>query len=340
MKLQSLLVVLAVAVLGAARAAPPPVSAKMFGTAIADAVEKVMPSVVVIRTEAMKDYYVRDFWSYRRWAVPMAGQGSGVVITKDGYILTNNHVIDEADKVEVVFSDGSKFPARIVGKDPNTDLAVVKIEDAKGRSFKSVQVGDSDTLRVGEFVIAAGSPLSLASSVSLGIVSAKGRTIGMLPYEDFIQTDAAINMGNSGGPLLDVDGHMVGINSVIQTAGGEGSIGIGFAIPANLAMVVARSLIKDGKWQRPWIGIAMDAADKRVSVTYVAEDGPASKAGIEVEDEILSVDGYDADTVQDVQRAILQRAAGQKVAVKVLREGKEKTLNIATEAMPPQRRRR
>lgn len=320
-----------------------PNSAKVFGTSIADAVEKVMPSVVVIRTEAIKEYYVRD-WGYRYWRIPekLAGQGSGVVISKDGFILTNNHVVDEAENIEVVFNDGTKYPAKVIGADPHTDLAVLKIQNPGGKTFKSVQVGDSDTLRVGEFVIAVGSPLSvhLASSVTLGVVSAKGRSLGMLPYEDFIQTDAAINLGNSGGPLLDADGHMVGVNAVIQTAGGEGNIGIGFAIPGNLAMTVAQSLIKNGKWQRPWIGVAMDEINGKVLVGDIVSGSPADKAGLVSGDEIVAIDGVEAHFARDVQRVILQRASGDKVSLKVLHEGKERSVTLVTAPMPAPHRRR
>lgn len=334
---------LVVAALGFASVAQAATSnaAKIFGSSIADAVEKTMPSVVVIRTEAIKDYYVRD-WGMRYWRVPerLAGQGSGVVISKDGFILTNNHVIDEAQNIEVVFNDGTKYEAKVVGADPHTDLAVVKIQNAKGKEFKAVEIGNSDTLRVGEFVIAVGSPLSLGSSVTLGIVSAKGRALGMLPYEDFIQTDASINLGNSGGPLLDADGHMVGINAVIQTAGGEGSIGIGFAIPANLATMVSQSLIKNGKWQRPWIGVSMAEEGDKVFVDELVSGSPAARAGLESGDEIQTIDGVVAHNAHDVQRVILQRPIGEKVTLKIVREGKERTVTMLTADMPTPRRAR
>lgn len=334
---------LVVAALGFASVAQSATSnaAKIFGSSIADAVEKTMPSVVVIRTEAIKDYYVRD-WGMRYWRVPerLAGQGSGVVISKDGFILTNNHVIDEAQNIEVVFNDGTKYEAKVVGADPHTDLAVVKIQNAKGKEFKAVEIGNSDTLRVGEFVIAVGSPLSLGSSVTLGIVSAKGRALGMLPYEDFIQTDASINLGNSGGPLLDADGHMVGINAVIQTAGGEGSIGIGFAIPANLATMVSQSLIKNGKWQRPWIGVSMAEEGDKVFVDELVSGSPAARAGLESGDEIQTIDGVVAHNAHDVQRVILQRPIGEKVTLKIVREGKERTVTMLTADMPTPRRAR
>lgn len=331
---------LAGAVFSSADAAVSPNIAKQLGTAIADAVDKAMPSVVVVRTEAVKYYVARD-WYYRLWQVPerLAGQGSGVVISKDGYVLTNNHVIDEAENIEVAFSDGTLFPAEIVAADPHTDLAVLKIKSPKEREFKSIQVGDSDAVRVGEFAIAVGSPLSLGSSVTFGIVSAKGRAIGLLPYEDFIQTDAAINMGNSGGPLLDVDGRMIGVNTVIQTTGdSRGNIGISFAIPANLAINVAQSLIKNGKWQRPWIGISMSEEGGHVLIDEISEAGPAAKTSLKTGDVILAVNGADVKVARDVQREILQQAPGGKIALKIDRAGKLSTIDVTPAEMPQPRR--
>jgi S1-C subfamily serine protease len=204
--------VLAASPLFPAHAEVSPNAARMFGNAIADVVEKTMPSVVVVRTETVKNRYARDWLFGYVYKIPerLAGQGSGVIINDDGYILTNNHVIDDASSVEVVLNDGTKLPAEIIGRDPHTDLSVLRILETDELQVAAVEIGDSDELRVGEFVIALGSPFSLASSVTLGIVSQKGRSIGMLPFEDFIQTDAAVNQGNSGGPLLDVDGRLVG----------------------------------------------------------------------------------------------------------------------------------
>ena len=319
-----------------ARAATPG-AAKMFGSEIADTVEKVMPSVVVVRTEAVKYYIGQDGLFGRLYRIPekLAGQGSGVVISKDGFILTNNHVVDEAENIEVVFNDGTKVSAKVVGADPHTDLAVLKVGGPRRADLRAIQIGDSDALRVGEFVIAVGSPFSLKSSVTLGIVSQKGRALDMLPYEDFIQTDAAVNMGNSGGPLLDVDGHMVGINSVIQTSGdSDGNIGISFAIPANLAMTVAQSLMKSGKWVRPWIGVSMAEEGGRVLVDGIVSGSPAARAGLAEGDVIVSVDGSEAHTAHDVQRVILERPSGEKVTLKILRADKERTVTLSTAEMP------
>jgi serine protease Do len=327
---------LVVAFTGLFARASTPNAARMFGNAIADVVEKTMPSVVVIRTESRQYRVARDGIFGYMYRVPerLAGQGSGVIMTKDGYVLTNYHVIEGAESVEVVLNDGTKLPATVIGKDEHTDLAVIKI-DAAGREFIPMERGDSDQLRVGEFVIALGSPFSLSSSVTLGIVSQKGRSIGLLPFEDFIQTDAAVNKGNSGGPLLDVDGKLVGINTVIQTAGmSEGNIGISFAVPVNLAINVAESVIRTGRWERPWIGILMREAEEGVRVMEVVSDSPASRGGLLAGDVIRKVDEVKTDTVSDVQRTVFKRKIGDPADVEVEREGAIMTIKLVTETMP------
>jgi serine protease Do len=313
-----------------------PNAARMFGNAIADVVEKVMPSVVVVRTETLKNRYARDFFYGYVYKIPerLAGQGSGVIISKDGYLLTNNHVIEGANTVEVVLNDGTKLPAKIIGRDQHTDLAVLKI-DAPGLEFTPVDIGDSDNLRVGEFVIALGSPFSLASSVTLGIVSQKGRSIGLLPFEDFIQTDAAVNKGNSGGPLMDVDGKLIGINTVIQTTGlSDGYIGISFAIPVNLAMSVGDSIIRTGRWERPWIGIMMRETPQGVRVIEVIGNSPADRGGLKEGDIINMVDGIRVDSSSEVQRVIFKRKIGEPAVVSIERDGKNEELKLVTETMP------
>ncbi len=340
MKLRRILPTLAATLLAATQAAPAvsPNTARALGTAVADSVEKVMPSVVVVRTEATRYRMARDWFFGQLYGIPekLAGQGSGVIITKDGYVLTNNHVINDAQEIEIVLEDGSKYSAKLIGQDPHTDLAVVKIQNSNGREFTPIEPGDSDLLRVGEFVVAIGSPFSLSSSVTLGIVSQKGRSIGALPYEDFIQSDAAVNVGNSGGPLVDVDGRMVGINTLIQTAGySQGNIGISFAIPANLALQVARSIIEDGKWDRPWIGISMNETKEGVIVEEVAQGSPAAAKGIQPRDQILQIEGKPVKTARDVQRAILRRKAGDTITLLIQRKDGDVAIQLPTERMPP-----
>lgn len=312
-------------------------AAKALGSAVADIVEQVMPAVVVVRTEST-GYRLAQDWMYGRiYRTPerLMGMGSGVIFNKEGFVLTNRHVIDGATQIEVVLSDQSKYTARLVGEDQQTDLAVLKIEDAKQTDFPYIEAGDSDALRVGEFVMAIGSPFSLSSSVTLGIVSQKGRSIGALPYEDFIQTDAAVNRGNSGGPLVDMDGRMVGINTIIQTTGfAQGNIGISFAIPINLAMKVAQSIMDSGSWQRPWIGILMNETENGVAVVRTVRGSPAAKSGLQADDIIAAVDGTPVHSSREIQRLILGRGTDKVVELDVRRAGETLHLTLKTEAMP------
>ncbi len=315
--------------------------ARELGNAFADAVEKVMPSVVVVRTQSVVVHPARDAWFGTLYGIPerLAGQGSGVILTKDGYVLTSHHVIEDAEQVEVALPDGTKYTALIIGRDAATDLAVLKIQAPDGVTFPPVEIGDSDKLRVGEFAIAIGSPFSLDSSVTVGIVSQKGRSVGLLPYEDFIQTDASINPGNSGGPLVDAEGRMIGINSMIQTGSpySRGSVGIAFAVPANMAMRVADSIIKTGSADRPWLGMHLTDADRAKPGVLVAEvfgNTPAARCGIRPGDLILTVDGQSVIEPRDVQREVFKRQVGEAVRLDVRRGGQSMQFEIVTEKMP------
>ncbi len=311
--------------------------AKAMGTAIADAVEKVMPAVVVVRTESTRYSLAQDWYMGRLYRIPerLAGQGSGVIISKDGYLLTNRHVIENAQQIEVVLNDGTAYPAELVGEEPQIDLAVLRIKGGPAGGFSFLEPGDSDRLRVGEFVMALGSPFSLSSSVTLGIVSQKGRAIGALPYEDFIQTDAAVNRGNSGGPLVDMDGKLVGINTMIQTSGAsEGNIGISFAIPVNLALTVADAIRKNGRWQRPWLGIRMEDAERGVLVVAVEPNSPAERAGLQPGDLLLSVKDAPATSPHDIRRAVASGSAGDLVTLRYERSGKTAELTVETQPLP------
>ena len=311
--------------------------AKAMGTAIADAVEKVMPAVVVVRTEATGYSLAQDWYMGRLYRIPerLAGQGSGVIISKDGYLLTNRHVIENAQQIEVVLNDGTAYPAELVGEEAQIDLAVLRIKGGPAAGFHHLEPGDSDRLRVGEFVMALGSPFSLSSSVTLGIVSQKGRAIGALPYEDFIQTDAAVNRGNSGGPLVDLDGKLVGINTMIQTSGtSEGNIGISFAIPVNLALTVAESIRKTGRWQRPWLGIRMEDAERGVLIVAVEPNSPAERAGLQPGDLLLTVKDEPATSPHDIRRAVASGSAGDQITLRYERSGKPAELSVETEPLP------
>ena len=310
--------------------------AKQYSESIADAVEKVMSSVVVIRTEKVKYKYGRDWFGFT-YRIPeqLAGEGSGVIIDERGYVITSWHVIEGAKRGEVVLNDGTKLPAELVGYDKATDLAVLKIM-TEGEVFPAVEFGDSDHVRVGEVAIAIGSPFSLQSSVTVGHVSQKGRKVHLLPYEDFIQTDAAINEGNSGGPLIDVDGRLIGINTARKTDDQERAVGIAFAIPSNLSMVIAKSLIEKGVHEWPWIGASFYSVEKRyrddifggagVVISQVWNDTPASRAGLQPGTAVLKVDGVPVLDEHDIERIIYNKSVGDPVTF--LFQVKEKQLEI------------
>jgi serine protease Do len=276
------------------------------------------------------------------------GQGSGVIIDTEGHILTSHHVIEGADNVKVVLADGTAFDAEIVGEDPHTDIGVIKIKGLGDYPVVPIEPGDSDALRVGEFVVAVGSPFHLNSSVTMGIVSQKGRTVGVLPYEDFIQTDASINPGNSGGPLVDLEGRMIGINAVIQTDGSRGSIGIGFAVPGNRAFKIANVLKSGGAVERPWLGIYPEpmsvAAARRYAGrnagVYIAEvfrNTPAYKSGLDRGDIILDINGEPIYSVLDLQREVFKNDIGETIRVSVLRASGKAEFEVRTEQMPDTR---
>ncbi len=311
---------------------------RAFGEQIADVVEEVLPSVVVIRTEAVRYHLGRDFFFGQLYRIPErhAGQGSGVIISDDGYVLTSHHVVEGAQNIEVVMDDETVYMAELVGSDPHTDLAVVRIRADGEVSFPAIEFGDSDQLRVGEGVIAIGSPYNLHSTVTMGIVSQKGRVIGMLPYEDFIQTQAPINPGNSGGPLVDADGRMVGINAAIHQGGARasGNIGIGFAVPGNLAMRVAHSLIETGEIAHPWIGILMQPAIEGVGIEEVFRNSPAERAGVRRGDVLLAVNQRPVRSALEVRRVIFQHTAPDPVVLRVLRDAAELDIPVTLEAMP------
>jgi S1-C subfamily serine protease len=320
---------------------------RVISREIADAVEDAMPSVVVVRTEAIQYEIAQDAWR-RLYRIPrrLAGLGSGVIISEDGYVITCEHVVRNAENVEIVLYDGTIYEAERVASDPAADLAVLKIQ-CEEQAFQPIEPADSDKVRIGEFVIAIGSPFSLASSVTVGVVSQKGRSIGLLPYEDFIQTDASINPGNSGGPLIDVDGRMIGINNAIKTSSPvrPGNVGIGFAVPANLAMDIAASLIDQGYYARPRIGILMgqlnpDRARRltgrqaAVFIDTVFEGSPAEREGLKEGDIILSVDGRPVKSMREVQRAVLRHVKDRPVRMTIQRFGKKHTLSIMAERVP------
>lgn len=311
-------------------------AARVFSDAIADAVEKVMPAVVVIRTKGVHYKMQQDHFGFPRFRVkkPLSGEGSGVLIDDRGYVLTSRHVLAGAQEIEVVLYDGTTFAAELVGHDRATDLAVLKIESKAGR-FPVVEFGDSDAVRVGAVAIAIGSPFSLQSSVTVGHVSQKGRRVKILPYEDFIQTDAAVNEGNSGGPLIDVDGRLIGITAAIQTDAVERGVGIAFAVPSNLAMVIAKSLIEKRKHEWPWVGAFFGGP--KAEVEQVWRDTSAAEAGMKQGDLILEVDGIAVKDEYDVYRIIFNHAVGEVLKFTVLRDQKKQlTFELLLQEFPRQ----
>jgi len=323
----------------------------------ADLAEKISPSVVNITTTTtiaaptgqapgpvvpegspFEDFF-RDFMDRGgNGARPRRSQalGSGFVISEDGYIVTNNHVIAEADEIEIEFFSGEVLPAKLIGRDPKVDIALLKVESDKPLPF--VSFGDSDIMRVGDWVMAMGNPLGQGFSVSAGIISARNRELSGT-YDDYLQTDAAINRGNSGGPLFNMDGEVIGVNTAILSPNG-GSIGIGFSMASNVVTRVVDQLKEFGETRRGWLGVRIQDVTDDVAealgldkaagalVTDVPE-GPAAEAGIEAGDVIVSFDGVDVPNTRALVRQVGNTEVGKEVRVVVLRDGKTQTLKIA-----------
>lgn len=266
--------------------------------------------------------------------------GSGFIISEDGYIFTNNHVIEKADKIVVKLSNGKEYSATVKGKDKNTDIALLKIEPDNG--LPVVKLGDSSKLRVGDWVIAIGNPFGLSQTVTAGIVSAKGRVIGAGPYDDFIQTDASINPGNSGGPLFNLNGEVVGINTAIVAQGQ----GIGFAIPIDMAKDILPNLRTKGKVIRGWLGVSVQGVTEDIAknlglktaegalVSNVFKGDPAEKAGIKTGDVIIEIEGTAVKDTHELIKIVAGITVGSKVKIKVLRDGRQKTFTVEVTERP------
>ena len=326
-----------------------------LNNAIVDIAEKTNPAVVTITTEKVQEQRVMRNPFSQFFGNPYGqqdpetreftqrGLGSGVIVSEDGYILTNNHVIENVDEIKVKLFNGDEVEAELIGTDPSTDIAVVKIDMD---NLPAVKIGDSESLKVGAFVLAIGSPLSqnLAHTVSFGIVSAKSRSIGLINsgagFEDFIQTDAAINPGNSGGAMIDMNGELVGINSAIASRSG-GNDGIGFAIPINLAKRIMDDLIDDGEVSRGYLGMyfggevdktmakALGLDDARgIIVARVEEDGPSDKAGLKEQDVIVAIDGQQVVDWNMFRSKIASMKPNDVVKLNIIRNGKEKTIEV------------
>ncbi len=333
----------------------------------ADIVEKVRPAVISVRVKAEsepqltlnrelpfpKGSSMEQF--FRRFGMPdgtpnrprgrnfVSGQGSGFLISADGYAVTNNHVVEKADTVEVAFDNGKTYKAKVIGTDPRTDLALIKID---GDNFPFVNLSEKQP-RVGDWVLAVGNPFGLGGTVTAGIVSARGRDIGAGPYDDFIQIDAPVNKGNSGGPTFDVSGAVIGVNTAIYSPSG-GSVGIAFAIPAETVKTVVAQLKERGKVSRGWIGVQIQPVTKEIGESLglksnegalVAEPqkgSPAVKAGIEAGDVIVSVDDERVKDARELSRRIGSLAPGSKIKLGVIRDSKERTMELTLGELPNQ----
>ncbi|HLT76830.1 MAG TPA: DegQ family serine endoprotease [Ferrovibrio sp.] len=341
-----------VVLLGAAAQARPPEGD------FADLAERLLPAVVNISTtqsiqnrglpEGMPQFppgspfedFFKEFFDRQQRGEgsrprQVSSLGSGFIVDARGYVVTNNHVIAEADQVKVILHDKTELDARIVGRDPEVDIAVLKVEPKK--PLTAVEWGDSDKLRVGEWTLAIGNPFGLGGTVTAGIISARGRDINAGRYDDFLQTDASINKGNSGGPLFNKAGEVIGINTAIFSQTG-GSIGIGFAVPANLARPVVQQLIEFGRTKRGWLGVqiqsvteemvealGLDAA-RGALVAKVVPGGPAEKAGIESGDVIVSLDGKPIASTNALTRSVAETPVGRTVNIEIMRKGKKRTV--------------
>jgi serine protease DegQ len=336
--------------------AQPPVSTGGASHAVtyADAARRAMPAVVNIysskvvksRNPVLDDSLLQRLFPDFAQRVPSrraTNLGSGVIVAPEGYVLTNHHVVDGADDIELVLADGRQVRARVRGSDPESDLAVLK---ADGENLPAITFGTSDSLQVGDVVLAIGNPFGFGNTVTLGIVSALGRNhLGINRFEDFIQTDAAINPGNSGGALVDSAGHLVGINSTIYSQTGA-STGIGFAIPVSLARSVLEQIIKDGEVTRGWLGIEPQAMTREIALALALEpaegvliralqrNGPAERAGVLARDVVLEIAGKPTPDVPQLLARIAELPPGSSAKVKLWREGKPVEMDVTVGKRP------
>ncbi len=345
-----------------ARSGPAAATPEEMQQAFVRVADRVRPAVVNIATShflrrqrppgtepfsgnpSFKDFYDRYFGQMPPGERERAGVGSGVIIDDQGHILTNLHVIKGADEISVRLHNKTELRGKVVGLDPKTDLAVLRIPTTE--AARAAPLGDSDRLQVGEWAIAIGSPFGLEQTVTVGVISATGRSeVGIVPYENFIQTDASINPGNSGGPLLNFRGEVIGINTAIVSTGQ----GIGFAIPINVARNVASAIVAKGRVARGWLGVSLEPltrelaqalgapGDKGALVARVLSGGPAEKAGLLPSDVILRFGDILVEDLQHLQRLVLDAPADRQVTLRVLRKGKELSVPVTIAEAPPER---
>lgn len=326
------------------------------GKAFSEIVRTVSPAVVNISTTKLvqkesgnifEDPFLDFFSPFHEFGLPRKWKerslGSGVIVSADGYIVTNNHVVEQADEIKVTLFDRSTFKGNIVGADSKTDLAIIKID---AHDLQTLSWGDSEKLQVGEFVLAVGSPYGLSNTVTMGIISAVGRAnVGIADYEDFIQTDAAINPGNSGGPLVNIHGDLIGINTAIFSRTG-GYQGIGFAVPCNMVRLIMDQLIQKGKVIRGWIGVTIQELTPELSkrfglrktrgalVSDVTKNSPASRAGIRRGDIITKFNGKEVKDVSSLRNMVAQSKTGSQISLRVFRSGKEFPVKVIIVELP------
>ncbi|HEX9721561.1 MAG TPA: trypsin-like peptidase domain-containing protein [Ramlibacter sp.] len=329
--------------------APAPVAGPPPAGSLRQAAQRASAAVVSINTSkavrhpGANDPWFRFFFGDQGGGMPQAGLGSGVIISADGYILTNNHVIEGADEIEVVLNDSRRTPAKVIGTDPDTDLAILRVSLER---LPAVTLGNSDALQVGDQVLAIGNPFGVGQTVTSGIVSALGRNqLGINTFENFIQTDAAINPGNSGGALVDVNGHLMGINTAIYSRSG-GNMGIGFAIPVSTAKLVLEGIVKEGVVRRGWIGVEPAdlspelmqtfgvKAKRGVLITGVLQNGPAAQAGIRPGDVIVEVAGKQIANVSELLSNVAGLKPGAPAKFRVLRHDDAVELNVTPGLRP------
>jgi serine protease Do len=330
-------------------AAPPP------NFELPDLVEKVLPGVVNVSSSTVINYQVYGMEDFMRfWGLPQEHRekqtslGSGFIMDKDGFILTNNHVVEHATEVQVTLLDKREFKAKIIGKDQKMDLALLQIRDKELKvpaDLKPVPLGDSDKLRIAESVFAVGNPFGLQHTVTIGIISAKNRTIGQGPFDNFLQTDASINPGNSGGPLFNLKGEVIGINTVIYSRTGQ-SGGLGFAIPVNEAKALIPDLKRYGRIPRPWLGVLGQrmtpqlaryyqlGVDKGVVITNLVQEGPAQESGVRVGDIIIQMDGVEATEPLDLEKALAKHKPKDSAKIRLVRGRKQQELTVKLDELP------
>ncbi len=360
--IRSILIVLVMA--SFSMTVPTPGFARGGPQGFADLAEKLLPSVVNISTTqtiTSDDFsgfqelqippgspfeeFFKDFLDKQGKSLPggkprkhkATSLGSGFIIDSAGYIVTNNHVIQDADEITVILQDDTNLPATVIGRDKKTDLAVLKVDSKK--PLQPVTWGDSDKIRVGDWILAIGNPFGLGGTVTAGIISARARDINSGPYDDYLQTDAPINRGNSGGPMFNMDGEVIGVNTAIFSPSG-GSIGIGFAIPASMSKSVIEQLKASGRVRRGWLGVRIQTVTQDIAdslglgkargalVSSITPDGPAAKARFEAGDVIVSFDGKEVTDMHRLPRLVAETEVDKTVPVVVIRKGKEMTLNV------------